>query len=262
MDDQGENNAVLFSDSASNIQQLVAIRAAGVGIVNMMEDPETDLTLVLIGGVSVLEFRYRELVESDVMGNATDSSTKSLMHQIQRRIPNKLACDKNRPNCGQCIEIAGKSSFNSATSKVTIDSPLSPDSSYSEPQSKQSTVENLVYTFTEKGYFNAMRKQLYKQFNKYISHKIDSAESLLQPAKATLVSSLEKFVDQETNRTPSLLSKDPRIAGVLIEGAADQSDIYNDLREILDTMIDEMFISRDYFKILQSVAIVMLDDFV
>ncbi|KAF2011287.1 hypothetical protein BU24DRAFT_466017 [Aaosphaeria arxii CBS 175.79] len=98
-------------------------------------------------------------------------------------------------------------------------------------QTKRSAIDGLHHTFRKKGEYDAMRKQIFAQFE-------------ASPAKDALLASIEELVDRETDRDPSLLSKDPRLAATLIEGAGERSDIYKDVSASLNQMIDEFCTSQ------------------
>ncbi|KAJ8105566.1 hypothetical protein OPT61_g10097 [Boeremia exigua] len=64
--------------------------------------------------------------------------------------------------------------------------------------------------------------------------------SLRPPAKADLLGALEELVDRETDRNPSLLSKDPRVAATLIEGVGERSDIYGKITQTVSALLDKL----------------------
>ncbi|KAF2873661.1 hypothetical protein BDV95DRAFT_627518 [Massariosphaeria phaeospora] len=119
----------------------------------------------------------------------------------------------------------GDSHSNPARKKLKLsDLPIS--------QSKRSAIDNLLHTFRKKGEYDTMRKLLFAQFEADVS---------AMPAKAALLASLEELVDRETDRTPSLLSKDPRVAVSLIEGAGERSDIYKNVVDTLNALMNKLF---------------------
>ncbi|EMD88070.1 hypothetical protein COCHEDRAFT_1143951, partial [Bipolaris maydis C5] len=94
-------------------------------------------------------------------------------------------------------------------------------------QAKRSAIDSLVHMFRKKGTYDDIRRDLMKQ---YVSG----------PAKDELQSALKELVDRETDRNPSLLSKDPRIATTLIEGAGERSDIYANIMSTVNTLLDRL----------------------
>ncbi|KAF1831919.1 hypothetical protein BDW02DRAFT_571570 [Decorospora gaudefroyi] len=94
-------------------------------------------------------------------------------------------------------------------------------------QTKRSAIDSLVHMFRKKGTYDDIRRDLMKQ---YVSG----------PAKDELQSALKELVDRETDRNPSLLSKDPRMATTLIEGAGERSDIYGNIMNTVNTLLDRL----------------------
>ncbi|XP_014559089.1 hypothetical protein COCVIDRAFT_92722 [Bipolaris victoriae FI3] len=94
-------------------------------------------------------------------------------------------------------------------------------------QAKRSAIDSLVHMFRKKGTYDDIRRDLMKQ---YVSG----------PAKDELQSALKELVDRETDRNPSLLSKDPRMATTLIEGAGERSDIYANIMSTVNALLDRL----------------------
>ncbi|CAN9203139.1 unnamed protein product [Alternaria alternata] len=94
-------------------------------------------------------------------------------------------------------------------------------------QAKRSAIDSLVHMFRKKGAYDDIRRDLMKQ---YVSG----------PAKDELQAALKELVDRETDRNPSLLSKDPRMATTLIEGAGERSDIYGNIMNTVNTLLDKL----------------------
>ncbi|KAJ4323327.1 hypothetical protein N0V94_001943 [Neodidymelliopsis sp. IMI 364377] len=94
-------------------------------------------------------------------------------------------------------------------------------------QTQRTAIDNLAHTFRKKGHYDSIRKDLLAQFE-------------ASPAKADLLAALEELVDRETDRNPSLLSKDPRVAATLIEGAGERSDIYGKITQTVSTLLDQL----------------------
>ncbi|KAE8853028.1 hypothetical protein HRS9122_00020 [Pyrenophora teres f. teres] len=94
-------------------------------------------------------------------------------------------------------------------------------------QAKRAAIDGLVHMFQKKGTYDDIRRDLMKQ---YVSG----------PAKDELQSALKDLVERETDRNPSLLSKDPRMATTLIEGAGERSDIYGNIMNTVNTLLDRL----------------------
>ncbi|KAF7570691.1 COMPASS-Shg1 multi-domain protein [Pyrenophora tritici-repentis] len=94
-------------------------------------------------------------------------------------------------------------------------------------QAKRAAIDGLVHMFQKKGTYDDIRRDLMKQ---YVSG----------PAKDELQAALKDLVERETDRNPSLLSKDPRMATTLIEGAGERSDIYGNIMNTVNTLLDRL----------------------
>ncbi|KAJ4362565.1 Nucleosomal histone H3-Lys79 methylase [Neocucurbitaria cava] len=92
---------------------------------------------------------------------------------------------------------------------------------------KRSAIDNLVHTFRKKGQYDSIRKELMNQYN-------------AGPAKDELLNALKELVDSETDRNPSLLSRDPKMATTLIEGAGERSAIYGNIMTTVNTLLDRL----------------------
>ncbi|KAH7384054.1 hypothetical protein DE146DRAFT_622214 [Phaeosphaeria sp. MPI-PUGE-AT-0046c] len=66
------------------------------------------------------------------------------------------------------------------------------------------------------------------------------SDTVLQPAKDDLLSALKDLVENETDRNPSLLSKDPRMATSIIEGAGERINIYANIMHTVNTLLDKL----------------------
>jgi hypothetical protein len=62
----------------------------------------------------------------------------------------------------------------------------------------------------------------------------------VQPAKDDLLFALKDLVENETDRNPSLLSKDPRMATTLIEGAGERMNIYSNIMSTVSSLLDNL----------------------
>ncbi|KAK7192037.1 hypothetical protein PSPO01_01609 [Paraphaeosphaeria sporulosa] len=98
-------------------------------------------------------------------------------------------------------------------------------------QSKRAAIDQLVHTFRKKGEFDSIRNAVRAQFE-------------ASPAKANLLESLADLVDRETDKNPSLLSRDPNMAAGLIEGAGERSDIYKAARDAIEEMVNNLIESQ------------------
>lgn len=90
---------------------------------------------------------------------------------------------------------------------------------------QRSAIDGLLHTFKKSGEFDAIRKNVYSQF--------DASE-----AKNTLTTALTGLAEAELDRNPSLLSKDRRQAAPLVEGAVERSDIYRGAEENVDAFVE------------------------
>ncbi|EAT76592.2 hypothetical protein SNOG_16013 [Parastagonospora nodorum SN15] len=59
-------------------------------------------------------------------------------------------------------------------------------------------------------------------------------------AKDDLLTSLKDLVETETDRNPHLLSKDPRMATTLIEGAGERINIYGNIMNTVSSLLDNL----------------------
>ncbi|KAL8696578.1 MAG: hypothetical protein Q9224_002721 [Gallowayella concinna] len=91
---------------------------------------------------------------------------------------------------------------------------------------QRSTIDGLLHTIKKNGEYDTLRKTVYAQF--------ESSD-----AKNDLVSRLNELSDAEIDRDPSLLSRDPRKAANLLQGAVDRSDIYQNVEQVLDKLVSE-----------------------
>ncbi|KAH7067672.1 complex proteins associated with Set1p component shg1-domain-containing protein [Paraphoma chrysanthemicola] len=94
-------------------------------------------------------------------------------------------------------------------------------------QSKRSAIDNLVHTFRKKGHYDSIRKELLAQYE-------------ASPAKDDLLTALKDLVENETDRNPSLLAKDPRMATTLIEGAGERINIYGNIMNTVGELLDKL----------------------
>jgi hypothetical protein len=54
------------------------------------------------------------------------------------------------------------------------------------------------------------------------------------------LSALKDLVENETDRNPALLSKDPRMATTLIEGAGERMNIYSNIMNTVSSLLDNL----------------------
>ncbi|KAF2104828.1 hypothetical protein NA57DRAFT_71033 [Rhizodiscina lignyota] len=104
------------------------------------------------------------------------------------------------------------------------DLPLSP--------TKRAAVEGLMERLKKRGHFDGLRKAAYLKFEH-------------GDAKTALLASLEGIVESETDRDPSLLAKDRRIAAPLIEGSAERSDIYRVVEDKVNQFVQELLVDAE-----------------
>ncbi|KAK4692162.1 hypothetical protein P7C71_g4989, partial [Lecanoromycetidae sp. Uapishka_2] len=89
---------------------------------------------------------------------------------------------------------------------------------------QRSSIDGLLHTFKKKGEYDALRKQVWSQFE-------ESEE------KIAFTKSLHELAEEEIDRDPSLLSRDRSKAATLMQGAVDRSEIYKDVEKALDVLI-------------------------
>ncbi|KAK8032446.1 arginine rich protein [Apiospora arundinis] len=90
----------------------------------------------------------------------------------------------------------------------------------------RSAIEGLAHSFKKKGGYDAIRKQVWEQF--------EASDYEKQVTKSIL-----EVAEKEVERNPSqLLSLDRRKAAALIDGALDRSGVYQKAEEVIDQLID------------------------
>ncbi|KAK8047655.1 COMPASS (Complex proteins associated with s.t1.c1p) component shg1 domain-containing protein [Apiospora saccharicola] len=90
----------------------------------------------------------------------------------------------------------------------------------------RSAIEGLAHSFKKKGGYDAIRKQVWEQF--------EASDYEKQVTKSIL-----EVAEKEVDRNPSqLLSLDRRKAAALIDGALDRSGVYQKAEEVIDQLID------------------------
>ncbi|KAL5115534.1 hypothetical protein ACEQ8H_006597 [Pleosporales sp. CAS-2024a] len=94
-------------------------------------------------------------------------------------------------------------------------------------QAKRSAIDNLAHTFRKKGHYDSIRKDLLAQYE-------------ASSAKDDLLTALKDLVETETDRNPHLLSKDPRMATTLIEGAGERINIYGNIMNTVGSLLDNL----------------------
>ncbi|KAL7270055.1 hypothetical protein RUND412_007252 [Rhizina undulata] len=90
----------------------------------------------------------------------------------------------------------------------------------------QTTIEALKTTYKKRGHFDSLRKDLFARFN-------DSE------AKPALLTSLERTVDREIDRDPSILARDRTSAARILEGVVERTHAYEDVERVLDELLAE-----------------------
>ncbi|KAK8041228.1 hypothetical protein PG994_014235 [Apiospora phragmitis] len=90
----------------------------------------------------------------------------------------------------------------------------------------RSAIEGLAHSFKKKGGYDAIRKQVWEQF--------EASDYEKQVTKSIL-----EVAEKEVERNPSqLLSLDRRKAAALIDGALDRSGVYQKAEDVIDQLID------------------------
>ncbi|KAK8135293.1 hypothetical protein PG984_003233 [Apiospora sp. TS-2023a] len=90
----------------------------------------------------------------------------------------------------------------------------------------RSAIEGLAHSFKKKGGYDAIRKQVWEQF--------EASDYEKQVTKSIL-----EVAEKEVDRNPSqLLSLDRRKAAALIDGALDRSGVYQKAEQVIDQLID------------------------
>lgn len=115
---------------------------------------------------------------------------------------------------------------------------------------QRSTIDSLLHTIKKKGEYDALRKKVWSQYAgsvsvKYMKPIISCLGYLagrltleyVQDDKNTFTSLLNELAEAETDRDPSLLSRDRGKAATLMQGAVDRSDIYKSVELSLDKLI-------------------------
>src|SRR5947207_788687 len=105
--------------------------------------------------------------------------------------------------------------------------PSKPTSSSANPTSPtQASPESLKTAFKKRGHFDTMRKSILGTFTE-------------SEFKTTFVNSMTTLVEAEIAKDTALLTRDRTKAGMLIEGAIERTDIYRDVEERVDRLLEE-----------------------
>ena len=115
---------------------------------------------------------------------------------------------------------------------------------------QRAIIDGLLHTIKKKGEYDALRKKIWSEYAESVSLILQTmfrptsvcAIGLLTPVsfqedKKEFNSSLNELAESETDRDPSLLSRDRGKAATLMQGAVDRSDVYKSVELSLDKLI-------------------------
>lgn len=84
---------------------------------------------------------------------------------------------------------------------------------------EEDTAEELVTLFKRKGIFDQLRRSLYKEFHDSVRRLLLLEKSFSnQDVYSLLINSIQRIVDEQANKDPTLLDRERKKAAALIEG--------------------------------------------